>query len=351
MRLGLIARCDTTGLGVMTTEFFANMRPDVTVLLDFSALARTEDLEPRWAPNFSLVERYWRSDGVHVVMPERFPRLDVERPPLKIWEALEELLTCDVIYSAETFYWWWLVAEANRRGVRTVLHFMPEYLDYLTRPDLPMVSQLWAPTSWYFNTVERAGLRPILMRVPVSDTIRPRTIDRVERIAHIGGNLMAEDRNGTKLFLESLPHLAKGIEVDVYARFPAAGQRPAPLDYRDLYAEADALVLPRRFGGLCLPLQEAFAAGLPVFMSDMSPQDEILHPYGKLAVRQWGTLRTRTVIETGAVDPMEMAVRLNAVHAYPEWAEDMAEHARTAGMVLRWVNWAGLYRRALEALA
>jgi glycosyltransferase involved in cell wall biosynthesis len=43
-------------------------------------------------------------------------------------------------------------------------------------------------------------------------------------------------------------------------------------DRWSLYDDADLLVLPRRYGGLCLPVLEAFASGVGVVMTDVEPQ-------------------------------------------------------------------------------
>jgi glycosyltransferase involved in cell wall biosynthesis len=44
----------------------------------------------------------------------------------------------------------------------------------------------------------------------------------------------------------------------------------------DLYNGFDAMVLPRRYAGLCLPMNEALISGMPVFMTDVSPNNQIL---------------------------------------------------------------------------
>jgi hypothetical protein len=44
----------------------------------------------------------------------------------------------------------------------------------------------------------------------------------------------------------------------------------------DLYDGFDAMVLPRRYAGLCLPMNEALISGLPVFMTNISPNNHIL---------------------------------------------------------------------------
>jgi glycosyltransferase involved in cell wall biosynthesis len=46
----------------------------------------------------------------------------------------------------------------------------------------------------------------------------------------------------------------------------------APEEQQTLYEGFDALIMPRRYGGLCLPMNEALTSGLPVIMSDTSQQ-------------------------------------------------------------------------------
>jgi glycosyltransferase involved in cell wall biosynthesis len=96
------------------------------------------------------------------------------------------------------------------------------------------------------------------------------------------------DRNGTKVVLDALRHVTEPCRVV----FRSPGQ-PSPwsdpsrligavealwLDqdvpmYWDAYPpETDVLVMPRRYGGLCLPVLEAAAQGIPALMTDLSPQ-------------------------------------------------------------------------------
>jgi hypothetical protein len=44
-------------------------------------------------------------------------------------------------------------------------------------------------------------------------------------------------------------------------------------NYLDQYKDGDVLVIPRKYGGLCLPMQEALAHGIPVIMPDIEPND------------------------------------------------------------------------------
>ena len=62
MKLGLIARMDNTGLGVQTTEFYKNMYPDKTMVVDISHLNGTKQYPERYpdAVSYTHLDVYKR---------------------------------------------------------------------------------------------------------------------------------------------------------------------------------------------------------------------------------------------------------------------------------------------------
>lgn len=299
MRVGLIARCDDRGLGHMTWEFARAMRPDriLVVVLDptlgkefVQHLERFDDLASEW---LGFVD--W-SGG-------ELPRRDLDF-------FLDGL---DVVYSAETFYDPGLVPLAERRGVATVLHSMPEF----HRADLPRPTATWLPTSW------RAAETPHEAVVPV-----PVALDRFEHVdrgssertrwLHVAGNRAALDRNGTSQVLAAVRRLRRPARVEFAVqrgKIPRpVGRMPveivhrggAPAEYWRLYDGVDALVLPRRYGGLCLPVQEAMAAGLAVVLPDCSPNEE--WPAVLVPARRSTHLRTAAgLVQTWTSSPGHLA--------------------------------------------
>ncbi len=123
-------------------------------------------------------------------------------------------------------------------------------------------------------------------------------------------------------------------------------------NYWDLYADADVLVLPRRYGGLCLPAQEATASGLALIMSDAEPQRSIWPaecvrsatgmprlacPGGRLALTNARPEAIADAINRLAVDRERLVEMQRASLA---WAE-----------AHRWSALRGLYERELEEVA
>ena len=60
-----------------------------------------------------------------------------------------------------------------------------------------------------------------------------------------------------------------------------------------MYSGFDAMVLPRRYAGLCLPMNEALMSALPVFMTNISPNNAILPPKWLAESKQIDTFRTK----------------------------------------------------------
>lgn len=49
---------------------------------------------------------------------------------------------------------------------------------------------------------------------------------------------------------------------------------PEKANYFEMYEGHGVLVMPRKYGGLCLPVQEAMAAGLAVIMTNTAPNSD-----------------------------------------------------------------------------
>lgn len=257
-RIGLIARAENRGLGNMTWEFSRAMHPDKTLIVIPEGV-RHAHLE-------SHIDRY---PGASVV---RFDRGGLPEDACREW-----LTDLDICYSAETYYDWRFCRWASEQRVATVCHLMPEWLPP-GRAAEP--SEWWAPTSWRLDTLPEGTKHvpvPIATdRFPARTTREPGPF----RWLHVAGAETHADRNGTQAVLHAA-RLLTG-EQTVTVRTQTAGLASSDPrvridhsdvpNYWDAYTGFDAMVMPRRYAGLCLPVLEAFGAGLPVVMTDMLPQ-------------------------------------------------------------------------------
>lgn len=269
MKVGLIARSEDRGLGNLTWEWAQHMRPDRVLLV-----------VPRHAIP-QRPERYAEHDVTVVQWNPEAPALDAAgEAQVRKW-----LGGLDVVYSAETFYDWRICTWARAAGARTVCHVMPEFYRH-GQPDAPPGPDVWwAPTGW---RLEHLDPQTRVVPVPVA-TERFRRARRTppspEPVTwlHPAGTRAAADRNGSRLFLTALRHLREPHRVIVKAQSGRwDGLRAARSvdvvtghaagEYWQLFDGADGVVLPRRYGGLSLPAQEAMAAGCALLMTDVEPQ-------------------------------------------------------------------------------
>lgn len=332
MRLGMIVRSDDRGLGNMTMEFFRHLHPERVLIVHPQHRIRTPWHDERFDGAEKLVTT-WRNQFNHLL----------EAPEAEIREWLDGL---DLVYSAETYYDWRIVDWARMQGVRTVCHVMPEYFRH-ARPGGPSPADVWwNPTPWLQETVMPPGTRIVPVPVPLDrwPTVSTEVHDPI-RWLHVGGLVAAKDRNGLQTMRKVVTMLRERHHLTIRAQ----GERIDPIamphpnvdltlnstavdNYWELYDGFDALMLPRRYGGLCLPALEAMGAGLAISMPDLEPQCSIwpIIPYpcspGPYLLTMVGHLHIFNI------DPADVAATMDRIASDPseliaarkqsrEWAE------------------------------
>jgi len=326
MRLGLIARADDGGLGTLTQEFAYHLNVERALIVDLGYKARGETREER----------------IKEIVPDArtttYPFGD---------EALRWLVDgLDVVYTAETPYNINLYDIANEVGCRVVLHAMPELL----KPEYSSHA-VWLPTTWHQDNIDHSRVIP----VPVATerfTFNQRT--KVNTLLHVPGEAM-EDRNGTDLLMAALPFVMSKLVLVV------AGSKLRPhrvnnvtvtgrswcKEYWENYTDdIDLIVIPRRYGGLCLPIQEAAACGIPSLMLGVEPQTgwpgfrvpAKIENVTRMAGGNfdvYGCSPQVLALEIDRVCKLDIGYASNAVH---EWAR-----------LLGWDRWTDVYEKCLTS--
>lgn len=336
-RLGLWgARADSGGLSAQTLEFARHMQPERVLLMDLGERGRGP-ADRSWYPDATVAEGCTMNDERLIA---RFLR-DV-----------------DVLWGAETFYSARLVEMARRVGVRTILQANPELygMDSDNPPD-----EVWLPTSWEADRIPGAQVVP----VPVArDRLPFRLRTEAKTFLHVAAPAF-HDRNGTRLLLGALRFVRNPCRVIIRGpektALPAAAYRSrwrhieivvdesTTSDYWATYPdEADVLVLPRRYGGLSLPMREAASLGMPVLTLDLEPQREWLPAESFI-----GAKRGRFVPMVGGrfmvhdADPRELAQRMDRLIAEPDLVEKMSRASDEWAESLSWDRLLPVYREAL----
>jgi len=298
MRLGIIARMDNTGLGNQTRELAKMLKPDKVLVIDSTSFNGNKQ-HPEWYAGY----RHETSAGF-----------------MNTNQAKSFLTGLDVVISCETFYNQEFTTLANRMGVRTVLQYNYEFLEYLVKRDIPFPTTLLSPSPWELDTVEdlfgrKTKVRHLPPPVDVSlfSKARETNLSKTHnRVLHIAGKVASKDRNGTESVIEMLEHSNKHYELVIKTQGPIATKsKDSRLtievanveDNSSLYEGFDLMILPRRYGGLCLPLNEALVSALPVFMTDISPNSQILPKEWLAKSSRIDTLKTRASLNVYSADP------------------------------------------------
>ncbi len=337
MRIGLLARADQRGLGIMTAAFYRHLQPKTLVIEMASARGFAQDFDQY--PGEQVVT----FDGHHL------PEVEV-----KAW-----LRGLDVLYSAETFYDWRIVEWAHDAGVATTCHVMPEFMRHNTEP-LRHPTQWWAPTTWRLDLLPPGT--PVVP-VPVEDDVFPLTPagvgDRLQ-VVHVAGHRAAGDRNGTLQLLTAAQMVRQPMDIRVLCqderlpqvrlRTPGVTLKMEPggvADRRDLYAGSQLMVLPRRYGGLCLPAQEALASGLALAMPSVPPNPSTW-PMAPLRGRWEGRQATPSgEVKSFAADARYIAATLDRMARNPVQVAELQTKAVDWAKANSWSQLRPMYERML----
>ena len=331
MRVGMIARADDRGLGYQTKGFYDHIRPEVTVVIDMTPVTKGN-----WPQHFD-----WYPDGVVT------PWAGYTAPITKA--AHEALLTCDVVYSAETFYDPHLLARLTAAGVGSVRHVNPELFGH--EPS----STVWYPTQWRIDDLPPGPVVP----VPIDDAHIADSPAGPGLLLHTGGHRATADRNGTQIVWsvirrqpwrwritsqDGLGPVARGLEGKVEM---VGGVE----DRWSLYDGCAVLVMPRRYGGLCLPVLEASARGLAVVMPDCPPNMSAFEVVPvKHGAGGWlgvpPTAGGRIQLAMVAAHDLEDTIRV--LMERPELLDQQQQRTLAWAKGQAWSTWLPEYRRLLE---
>jgi glycosyltransferase involved in cell wall biosynthesis len=91
-----------------------------------------------------------------------------------------------------------------------------------------------------------------------------------------------------------------------------------PVDEKELYRNFDAMIMPRRYGGACLPMNESLASGIPVIMTNIDPNNKVLPAEWLVPAKHNGSFMTRTKIDLYNADKNALADKIIEFATEPE---------------------------------
>jgi glycosyltransferase involved in cell wall biosynthesis len=257
-RIGIIARCDNTGLGVMTVDFFRNLVVQKVLVI------------PGTGKNY--FNRFANRPGVSaIICPTSVPTLG------EIDRFLENV---DVVVAFETPYDWNIFMRARQLGIKSVLIPMyewtppndkiPYYPDLFLCPSRLDYDELPEPKQYIPTPVNR-------------DIIPFRLRTRAEKFLFINRMGGFKRRNSLHVLLEAIPLVKSPVEFLIRSQVPIppisdrrVSVQMEEVDYENLWKEGDIYLHLHRWDGLSLPINEAMAAGMPIIAPNFYPHNEFL---------------------------------------------------------------------------
>lgn len=315
--LGIICRSDRTGLGVQSLNYTKLLRPSKIMLINSKPFNGNEQ-HPEWYEGFNVQ---------HVI---GFPT---------IRDINFFLRGITSVLSGECFYSDYFPTHARAKGVKSLLAPNLEFSDVFaaslglasrpeTKADFYLLPSHWMEEQWMQHLPNSAYLP-----VPVfpADFKKARDTNFARqgrrRFVHVIGKQASSDRSGYESLLEALPFATSDFELVIRSQHDldvksddrrltyAIGDMP---DNNDLYQDADAMIMPRRYGGNNMVMSEALMSGLPVIMNNISPDNSILPPEWLVRASVKDKLKTRILLDVYSADPQKLAEKMDWLATMPD---------------------------------
>ena len=319
--VGLIAFANDGGLGIQTKRLYKMLKPDKVLLIDSRGFSKNKQLHTDWYPNAQICTGFPQN---HEILP---------------W--LEGLKT---VFMVEDPYNYYIIHACHERGIKTIVQTNYEFCDNLVAPWLPVPDLFLMPSYWKLEEMKRrfGDDRVIYLPPPID----PEEFANVTphkgvgtRFLHIVGTLAAKDRNGTQDLLKAMAKTKEMFRLTIHSQHPLPESHiidDPRITYRvknfenvaDLYNGHDALVLPRRYGGLSLTTNEALMAGLPVMMTDISPNNAWLPQDWLVPAKPVGQFKVRAMITYHQTDIQALADKLD------QWAKQVPDSSEARKIAL-----------------
>lgn len=329
MKIGTLGYRTRTGLGYQVLSYTKHLPITKVLAIDLSAhnnLSLTD-----WYPDSQTVKGY---------------------PQTK--DLTQLLADIDVVLLAETPLNYELYSLARKRGIKTAVVANWEFWDYYLHPEYPKPDLIIMPSTWRLEEAQefgkKWGVKVIQIHHPVDREVFKFRLRDTKKFFHIAGNPAVYDRNGTQVFLQAHPRGIVCVQNDRYAqdmrmRHPQARVYSGIEDPTMMYQMGDILVLPRRYGGNCLPLNEALSSGIPVIMPDISPNNDFLPKEWLVPAKLDGFFVPRAKVDLYSIDPIQLEQKM-------EWFRrgDMIAQSKLANEIANSISWETLKPKYLEAL-
>lgn len=334
LKIGIISRCDYTGLAIQSKEFFDHI-PCKALVVDISRVNPNSKQNLHW---------YAGQPSILFARGQRFP----------LQTVIDFLRQINVLVCFETAYDYTLISLCKSMNIKTIIQPNYEFLEYgdgykNTEPDLFI-----APSMWHYDDIPG---NKMFLPVPVNTKkFSPQVKEKT--FIHVAGKPAVHDRNGTMTFLNSLRYVKNEITAilrslqpipnipeDIPSNVTLIKEFGAKENYEDNYT-GGVLVMPRKFGGNCLPVNESLACEMPVIMPNISPNYFWLPKEWLVPARKTVTFKCKQMVDVFETDQIALARKID------EFCNENFYHSaiETARNLKNQISWEVLLPKYMDAI-
>lgn len=330
-----------TGLGYQTKAYCDNLKPTKVMGIDLSPY------------NLLEIDKSWYED-FNTTWVQGLPTLN------DISEFIEDI---DVFIITETPLNPKLFEICKQKGVKTVLIPNYEFLNANYTPDLLLI-----PSLWHEEDIKKLNIPYKFLPLPIQK-INKVLKNGSNTFSHITGRIAQFDRNGAIEYLEAIKQMKGDYQYLFYYQTPlepARIEQFIPIqnklnevkellgdkltiivdckDNMEMYSSAQVLVLPRKFGGQCMPMIEALSFGMPIIMTDISPNNKILPKEWLVKTQVNGFINTSYVLD------LDVAIISDLIEKMVSVMNNIVEENTKAEAIAEKMLWSNLINEYLEVL-
>ena len=234
------------------------------------------------------------------------------------------------VWFLETPFDWGFVLRARERGIKTVLFLMYECSNLQYKPDVLVGGSIMEKIHY--------GDEVKVINVPVPKEVKWRLREKALVFVHNAGHGGLGGRNGTQELIDAMKFVESPIKLIIRTQTdkfkcddPRVEIRVGDFPYETLFEEGDVFIYPDKFGGSCLPVQEAFASGMMVMASDRMPLNTWLPKQPLIPIKGYTKERiAEKTFDSAIVDPKDIAFNIDLFWDMPieqfslmgkEWGE------------------------------
>lgn len=233
------------------------------------------------------------------------------------------------VLCVENPFSFYLLKRAKMLGIKVYIQTNYEFCDHLCN-NIELPTKFLMPSYWMLQEMKaRFGPERVEYLPPPLDPAEFKHAREVNflhagprQFLHIVGTLAVHDRNGTLDLLHALQYSRGKFTLTIRSQHPLPAEYSVD-DYRvryviedaqepaQMYEGYDALIMPRRYGGLTLSMNEALMSGLPVIMTDISPNNMILPKDWLVEAGRTGSFMARTSIDIYASNLRKLGEKID----------------------------------------